>query len=116
MRLEPFQVELERQGKALVVRPVGELDLATVDELDRVIEEAGPASLLVLDLSSLEFLDTSGLRFLLKKQADCYALGQEMKLVRGSQEVQRLFSVAGFADRLPLEDSVEAALANAPNA
>ena len=29
MELQPFRVEVERRGTALVVRPVGELDLAT---------------------------------------------------------------------------------------
>lgn len=116
MKLEPFRVELERQGEALVVRPVGELDLATVDELQRVIDQAGAAPLLVLDLSALEFLDTSGMRFLLKTHADCLGGGREMRMVRGPQEVQRLFAVAGFTDRLPLEDSVDAALANASDA
>ena len=110
MKFEPFRVDVERQGNALVVRPVGELDLATVEELGRVIEEAGTAPLLVLDLSELEFLDTSGMRFLLKMQADSFSLGRELKLVRGPEEVHRLFTVAGFADRLPLEDSVQSAL------
>ena len=116
MKLEPFRVEVERQGKALVVRPVGELDLATVADLGRAIEEAGTAPLLVLDLSALEFLDTSGMRFLLKMQADSFSLGRELKLVRGPKEVQRLFAVAGFADRLPLEDSVQAAVSHAADA
>ena len=110
MRIEPFRVEVERRDEALVVRPVGELDLATVEELSRVIEDAGETSLLVLDLTALEFLDTSGLRFLLKKQADCTEAGTELRLVGGSGEVQRLLAVAGFADRLPLEDSVSTAI------
>ena len=116
MKLEPFRVDVERQGEAVVVRPVGELDLATVAELDRVIEGAGTGPLLVLDLSELEFLDTSGMRFLLKMQADCFALDRELKLVQGPREVQRLFTVAGLADRLPLEESVEAALSNPADA
>src|SRR5687768_17295855 len=99
MRPESFRVELDRQEKALVVRPVGELDLATVSELERAIGDAEPAPLLVLDLSVLEFLDTSGMRFLLKTQADCLAAGRGMRLVRGPREVQRLFDVAGFTDR-----------------
>ena len=116
MRPESFRVELDREGEALVVRPVGELDLATVSELERAIGDADPAPLLVLDLSALEFLDTSGMRFLLKTQSDCLAAGRGMRLVRGPREVQRLFDVAGFTDRLPLDDSVEAALAKAPDA
>jgi len=116
MELQPFRVEVERRGTALVVRPVGELDLATVEELDRAIDEAGPTPLLVLDLTGLEFLDTSGLRFLLKMQADLAAADSELKLARGSQEVDRLLTVSGFADRLPLEDSVDAALPRAADA
>lgn len=116
MNYEPFRVEVERRDAALVVRPVGELDLGTVEELGRVIDEAGSAPLLVLDLSALEFLDTSGMRFLLKTQADSFARDHELKFVQATPEVQRLFTVAGFADRLPLEESVEAALANAADA
>ena len=116
MRFEPFRVEVERRDAGLVVRPVGELDLATVDELNRVIDDAGTTPLLVLDLSELQFLDTSGLRFLLKKQADFAGAGSELKLVRGTGEVQRLFTIAGFTDRLPLEESVDTALASAGHA
>ena len=110
MEVQPFRVEVERRGPVVVVRPVGELDLATVDELDHAVAEAGRAPRLVLDLSELEFLDTSGMRFLLKKQAECAADGCDLNLVKGSREVERLFAVAGFADRLPFVDTVEEAL------
>lgn len=115
MKVQPFRVEVERRGPALIVRPIGELDLATVDELDHAVVEAGRAPALVIDLSELEFLDTSGMRFLLRAQAECESDGCELTFVRGTPEVERLFSVAGFADRLPFEDTLDAALSRQPD-
>jgi anti-anti-sigma factor len=108
---EPFAVAVRRHQQALVVTPSGELDLATVDDLDAVIADAiDDAQHLVLDLSELEFIDTSGLRCILSQQAESERRGRRFTLVAGSPEIQRLFDVAGVADRLPFVATVDAAL------
>ena len=107
----PFSVDVQRRGDALVLTPSGELDLATVPAVDAILEAEEPAPAhVVLDLSSLAFIDTSGMRLVLAQQAACERAGRRLTLVEGSPAVQRLFALAGVQDRLPFASDLEAAL------
>jgi anti-sigma B factor antagonist len=110
---EPFEVEVERRDDAVVVTPVGELDLASVDHLEREIAaQSAGAGHLVLSLASLRFIDTSGMRLVLTQQAACAREGRRFTLVAGPPEVQRLFALGGVLDRLPFAESVDDAVRN----
>jgi anti-anti-sigma factor len=65
--LEPFRCEVAPHRDEVLVRPVGELDLATVPMVDEQLSELSSAGFtrLVLDLRSVRFLDSTGLRMLL---------------------------------------------------
>ena len=66
---EPFRCDVLPAGDARVVlRPVGELDLATAPEVDRQLERLHAAGWteLVLDLRAVPFMDSSGLRVVLR--------------------------------------------------
>ena len=65
---------------------------------------------LVIDLSRLAFLDTSGMRLVVEALQDTQIRGVRLALVRGSEDVQRLFRVARLEDRLPFFDDLRAAL------
>ena len=107
-----FAVSAESVGSAYVVMPVGELDLGTVDEL-RATLAARPdvCHRLVLDLSGLTFFDTSGMRLVVETLQEADRTGISLALVRGPEDVQRLFALAGMDDRLPFFDGLEEALA-----
>ena len=107
-----FAVSAEPVGSAYVVRPVGELDLGTVDQLSATLA-ARPDTCrrLVLDLSGLTFFDTSGMRLVVETLQDAQRFGIELALVKGSEDVQRLFALAGMDGRLPFFDELDAALA-----
>jgi|SRR5436190_20571830 len=108
-----FAVRAEPVGSAYVVTPVGELDLGTVDELGATLA-ARPDTCphLVLDLSGLTFFDTSGMRLVIETLQDARRSGISLALVRGSEDVQRLFALAGMNDRLPFFDDLDEALAH----
>jgi anti-sigma B factor antagonist len=93
-----FSVDVLRHPGALVVAPRGEVDMATVDEVRRVCDVSG--GMLVLDLRAVDFLDTSGLSFVLERQRHADADGSSFSLVRGPEHVQRLFDIAGLNHRL----------------
>src|SRR4051794_6730922 len=107
-----FAVRAGRIGSAYVVAPVGELDLETVDELSEMLA-ARPDGChrLVLDLSGLTFFDTSGMRLVVETLHDARRTGITLALVRGPEDVQRLFALAGMDDRLPFFDDLDEALA-----
>jgi anti-sigma B factor antagonist len=58
-------VQVERSDAACVVRVVGEIDLSNAAELEqRLLHEAGDSPALVLDLTGVGFIDSSGVRVL----------------------------------------------------
>ena len=107
-----FAVGAEPMGGAYVVTPAGELDLGTVEELGAAIAARPPeCHRLVIDLSKLTFFDTSGMRLVVETLQDARRSGISLALVRGPEDVQRLFALAGMDGRLPFCDGLDEALA-----
>lgn len=84
----------------------GELDLATADEVEQEIVrvEATDADSIVVDLSDLRFMDSTGVRILLSADARSRADGSRLALLRGPAAVQRVFELSGISDLLPFGD------------
>ncbi len=91
----PFTVTVVPDRREVVVIPAGDLDLATVDRLDREIRELRAVGFdhVVLDLRQLEFLDSSGLRLLLSLRNTAKRAGHRLELVPGVSPVQRVFEL-----------------------
>jgi anti-sigma B factor antagonist len=104
-----FRVEVANKGEASVVSVVGELDLASSPALEEELERlaAGNAPLVIVDLSALEFMDSTGLSVLVRAHHRAAENGQRFGLINGSQQVQRLLSLTGVAERLTLEEMPE---------
>ena len=104
-----FRVEVRSQGRASLITVSGELDLASSaaleEELVRVAES--DSEQVILDLRELEFMDSTGLSTLVKAHQRAQEAGQRFGLVRGPQQVQRLLSLTGVAERLPFADTPE---------
>ena len=113
-RLEVVDAGL-KQAPGVAVR--GEIDIATVPSLERALDTAIRASrgAFVLDLSDIEFLDSSGLHALLRARALLAREDRAMAVVCPPGPARRLFEVAGIADLLFLYGSREdAAVALVP--
>jgi len=82
----------------------GELDLASAPELEARIERlcVDGASVVVLDLSKLAFMDSTGLHAILAATKRCAQDGLELMLAGATGAVQRLFELTGVrsSDRL----------------
>jgi anti-sigma B factor antagonist len=104
-----FRVEVANKGEAAVISVSGELDLASSPALEEELERASNSgtSLVVVDLRELEFMDSTGLSVLVRAHQRAAQNGQRFGLVNGSQQVQRLLSLTGVADRLMLADAPE---------
>ena len=100
-----------RDAPGLAVR--GEVDMETAPALETALEETirESAGAIVLDLSGVEFLDSSGLQVLLRARA---LLGREdraLVLVCPFGPVRRVFELSGVSEMFALYDSRDAALA-----
>ena len=76
----------------------GELDLATAPDLEAVILSlcSDGACEIVLDLSQVSFLDSSGLRAILSSKTVCEEHSCQLVLTRPREPVQRLFELTGL--------------------
>lgn len=106
--MEILDVSSEDRNGLVHVALAGELDLSTVakvqEELRRV--EANAPATLVVDLSKLTFLDSTGLRCIVTADERARAEGRRIVIVRGPDAVQRVFTITRLDDRLEMVDDV----------
>lgn len=102
----PLRIECRRDGEAVVVTLGGELDLASAPELERELREAEAANpaRVVIDLSGLGFMDSTGLQALLRTRERAHAGAYELALRRGPHQVQRVFELTKTVDAFTFED------------
>ena len=96
----------ERDGDTHRISPCGELDLATAPDLEAELlrVEATDADAIVLDLSGLDFIDSSGIRLVVMADARSRADSNRLSLLRPRDGVFRAFVICGVAERLPFVD------------
>jgi anti-sigma B factor antagonist len=97
-------VNTRRLHDSVLIQPHGEIDLATVGDLDDALRaaEATGAAKIVVDLASVSMLDSTGLRSLVSAHERSQEAHRELLIRPGTARLRRLFEVAGLADRLPL--------------
>ncbi len=95
----------------VILRLRGELDLSNVDVLAARLAAARDLGRRVLiDLSVLDFIDSSGLQFLMGAYEKSRLNGVHLSIRPGSRDVMRTFEIAGLDETLPFErDRVEMA-------
>ncbi len=101
-----FSIVASDEGEAYRLRLAGELDIAGIETAQAALAaaaETAPARL-VIDLSGLAFIDSSGLRFIIATRALCDERGIELSLVPGGLAVQRIFEVTRLDQLLPFAD------------
>jgi anti-sigma B factor antagonist len=101
-----LEIAIEDNSGVVLVRLTGEVDVATSPELDQRLLEVstGEHSHLLIDLSEVEFMDSTGLASIVRAQYSADANGHRLSLRRGSPQVQRLFEITGLVDRVTFED------------
>jgi anti-anti-sigma factor len=107
VRPSPFDVHSELRGDSATLRLFGELDMATMPELEDVLAAMLSRGVrrLIVDLSQLGFIDSSGLRLLIALADRAGAEGWTLGLVRPAEHVRTVFEVTGADEKLPfLED------------
>jgi anti-anti-sigma factor len=87
------------------VRVSGEVDMSRYRDLDRVLASAGAdATTLEIDLSAVSFMDSQGLRLLLRALERADGDGRRVVIVDPSPFVRRLMDVAGVRARFVVEE------------
>jgi anti-sigma B factor antagonist len=73
---------------------VGELDMATADQLRTALEAWDRTGVLVLDVSELRFMDSSGLRVLLEVIGSRNGNQGTIKLSHPTSQVQKVLGIS----------------------
>jgi anti-sigma B factor antagonist len=96
--------EAHDAGGIITLRPAGELDIATAPRLERVLlHERGPGDRVVLDLADLQFIDSTGLRVIVRAVEASRTGGWELTLRQGPPAVRRVFEITGVLGALPFD-------------
>lgn len=105
-QLGQLTIRSSREGVVHTIGVTGELDLATADELQLELErvENTDAASIILDLSGLTFMDSTGVRLLIAAHRRSSADANRLALLRGGPAVQRVLQLSGVELLLPFAD------------
>ena len=88
-------------GSTAIVTADGEIDLSNVGELRSAVTEAAEGcELLRLDLSGVEFIDSTGLGGLLELRSTLRARSVTLEIVAGDGPVRQAVEITGLAELL----------------
>ncbi|HLK45050.1 MAG TPA: STAS domain-containing protein [Acidimicrobiales bacterium] len=93
----PLEIADSTSGSWTVVTVTGEVDVATSPELFDALDRAtDDKQRLVVDLSRVTFMDSTGLGVLIQTLRAVLAKDGEMRLVVHEQNVRKIFEVTGL--------------------
>jgi anti-sigma B factor antagonist len=96
----PLSITVEREGRAARVVVSGEIDLETSTDLATALAELGDADDVRVDLSSVDYMDSTGLRALLTAKDESARSGGQLRVSAASHIVARLIEITGVDDLL----------------
>jgi anti-sigma B factor antagonist len=94
-------------GQRTVVAAEGEIDLITAQRLEHAADEAldRGAHDLWIDLSDVEFIDSTGIHALLQVRSRVEALNRRLAVICPLGPIRRAFGLTGLEEALPLYTS-----------
>lgn len=98
---QPFHIKEQSQGGQRVLVLSGELDLATAPQLDQLLIDDIDT---VLDLSDLSFIDSTGVRLLVRSAQRAQQAGRRFEVRRPHGAVHKLIKLVGIEALLGLEE------------
>jgi anti-anti-sigma factor len=106
----PVQLTFQR-GEVLVAALAGELDMSNVGPVgEQIIAEIGDHDAVLVDLSELAFMDSSGLAMLNRLAGHTIAKGRHLRIVAGVDTApRRILEIINLG--IPVDDTRAAAQA-----
>ena len=110
--MEGLELSSEHRNDSLIVVIRGDLDVVTGREFDEYLTVARrDHDRIVLDLSAVDFMDTSALAVIVGHWKGMVAAGGMLCLAGPRYRYTKSLWITGLADRLPLYDTVDQAVA-----
>ena len=95
-----LQISCARHRTAWTVSVAGELDMATAPALAEALGEL--SGCVVLEMTDLEFIDSSGLRALLRAWERSRTDGHDLAVIPGTEQVRHAMQLTGLDRVLPI--------------
>jgi anti-sigma B factor antagonist len=110
--VEGIRISSERRDGFAVVAVSGELDIVTSRRFDeRLAEVRRDDNHIIIDLSAVDFMDTGSLAVIVGHWKQVTAAGGSLALAGARYRYTKTLWITGLADRLPMYESVDAAVA-----
>jgi anti-anti-sigma factor len=110
--VQVLELSSQQLGEAVVVAAAGDLDITTSPRLDTCLTEARRATAnVILDLSAVDFMDTSSLAVIVGHWKKLKARGGMLALAGARYRYTKTLWITGLADRLPMFETVQEAVA-----
>jgi anti-sigma B factor antagonist len=111
VRVEELRLSSEQRDGYAVVAVGGELDVVTSRRFDEFLTLVrADHNHVILDLSAVDFMDTGSLAVIVGHWKQLTAAGGTLALAGARYRYTKTLWITGLADRLPLYDSVDAAV------
>lgn len=100
-----LHVDVREEGDTVVLAASGEIDAHTSTTLDAAVDQALAAEPkeLVIDLGDVPFMDSMGIRVLVRAQRAVDEADGSMRITRVSPAVARALDYAGLTEHLTVE-------------
>jgi anti-anti-sigma factor len=104
-----FDLRVDHHGSTAMLRLSGEFDLVGAERVDACIDELASKSpeTVVIDLRGVTFMDSTGLRSLLRARGKGADAEWSLKLVRGSDQVHRVLTMTRMDEHFDFMDPAE---------
>jgi anti-sigma B factor antagonist len=109
--VEALSLSAEPRDGKMIVTVRGDLDIVMSQQFDDCLTQARREhSWIILDLSAVDFMDTSALAVIVGHWKKLVAAGGTLALAGARYRYTKALWITGLADRLPLYDTVDLAL------
>ena len=107
-----LQLATRHEGDVAVVSALGEVDVFSAPGLDSELDAliAAGSSRLVVDLSEVAFLDSTGLGVLVKALKHAREADGWLHLVVTSDRIRKIFEITGLDASIPIFDTAQDAI------
>jgi anti-anti-sigma factor len=108
-------INIGKETNALVVKVTGRMDSVTAPEFEKTVGlwiDSGEKCF-VVDLSSLEYTSSAGLRSILVLAKKLKSIDGKILLAAMEESVNEVFEISGFNSIIPIHDTVQAAILQA---
>ena len=109
----PFELRSSQIADAVIVEAIGEIDMATAPQLAAALDPTpDDVRRMVVDLSGVTFLDSSGLNALVQAQRALAHRSVDLRIVCPTDRViRKVFEITHLTVPLSVVESIEEALA-----